>query len=215
MRKEKGTFQAAQGLSTQENVPIEQWRMETHNRNDVQTSIYKERRIKTTFETSTKIKQQLIKWFKRRRDGWHWSERATLTRWVLKTGRKSVWRSSRAAESSAPHGAEVKEDTVGWGVEGGGGGEWEGAAAAGVAMEEEVRQLWGSFQSAQEDLEFELLERPGAQRNCRRTWVGAWLGFRRSNEFSASTIIGVFLLTTDTSCVWDKRKIPTIIYVKD
>lgn len=41
----------------------------------------------------------------------------------------------------------------------------------------EVRQLRGSFQSAQEDLEFELLERPGAQRSCWRTWVGVWSGF--------------------------------------
>lgn len=40
-------------------------------------------------------------------------------------------------------------------------------------------------------------------------------GFRGSNEFSASTIVGVFLLTTDTSRVWDERKIPAIVYVKD
>lgn len=92
-KKERGTFQAAQGLSTQESVPIEQWTMETHDGNDVQTSMYKKRRIKTTFETSTEIKTTINKTVQKKTGGValeRVSERATLTRWVSKTGRKSV-----------------------------------------------------------------------------------------------------------------------------
>lgn len=71
----------------------------------------------------------------------------------MKTERKSVYWSSRAAESSAAHGVKVKGGTVKWRIWEGKGREEEeegvrgaastaAAAAAGVVMEkEEVRQL--------------------------------------------------------------------------